>query len=93
VQSTEKVRFAIAELARQVPELQAHASGMDAIMLAGMAQAAPMVATMLAERLPEDPAEVDSLLERFAEQLLALKSDPPELAASDDLAPGVHVVP
>lgn len=93
--STEKVRAAVAEALAKVPELQAAASGMDAIMMAGVAQLAPWLGAQVLERLPEDPAELDELLDRLADGIAGLVSDPPADVnghAQPEPSPGVRVV-
>lgn len=73
--STVKVRRAIEELVEQLPALARQSSGMQAVVLAPVISLSPSLAGMVLQRLPEDPAELDAMLNAGAAALLSLRSD------------------
>jgi hypothetical protein len=73
--STVKVREAINAAAGQLPELQRQASGMSAVALAAVAPFLPNLIGQAAATLPDDPAQLDELLQAGADWLLSLRSD------------------
>jgi hypothetical protein len=74
-----KVRHALAQLAAQLPELQRQASGMTAVMTAPLMVLAPRLEAMAIDAIPQDPAQLDAILERVAAMVLELRSDAPAI--------------
>jgi hypothetical protein len=74
--SPAKARYAIAQVLENLPRLQADVGGMEGVMLATMAGFAPQLAGIALERVPEDPAELDAMLDKLAAWVLSMKSDP-----------------
>jgi hypothetical protein len=75
VNSIEKLQALAGQLQDAPP-----AEGTDAILQMTFVSALPMLWPMV----PEDPAQLDELLERAAEFVTSLRSDPVELAAVPD---------
>lgn len=86
--STVKVRRAISRLFAELPSLQQQASGLNAMMLAPLMGLAPRLEAELLERLPDDPAILDLLIDRAAALVLELRSDVVDVVDVAELAGG-----
>lgn len=82
--SPDKVRGALEQLAAQLPDLARQASGITAVMIAPLMMYAPRLQAMAIDAVPQDPAQLDAILERVAGMILELRSDTPPAAIDVD---------